>query len=486
MNSEKNKLGGVVLGSVSNNVDNQIPNVPNNVDTVLSNETQNTATLSQVAPSGENNNAVLQPNDDVLSDDNKVEQQSINQANYVIEPKSVVQPKPILQPETTSQSNVVSQSEVVSQPNTVVQPSSGEVNSNIATIAPEPEYTNIANISPQSASNFDNNIGVNPPISLEEEKKPKKKGNKVVFIFVVLILLAGVAGGTYYVLNYTSLLSKNNNIIISTKDLSINLGSTLSNDINDYATITGTSSNNCTLDMSKVDVSKEGNYKYSVSCSNITKEGNVTIVDARELVINTKKLYKTKDEQVTALEFVVNPRDDVNYEFVNEEDVNNALTGGLGTYDIKIKGTTNSGKSAEGLASLTLIEYKIKGYTSCSLEKEAITNASVNEEFKFAIIDDGNNSFGNVVYKSYIFKFNSVDEYNKEYEEYMKKNELTINEVTGEVAFNKDDLSITIKNEVNSADVQEEYGSDNLKNFATIRNYFQNTLNYKCNYEKSE
>lgn len=377
--------------------------------------------------------------------------------------------------------------------NGMSQPNQGMVNE-VPNVQPsvEPAYTNPQSINPAPMPGFENSnmIGTTPPISFEPEKKPKKKGDKILFIIIVLLALAGVGFGTYYVLNYTDLLNniQKEQVNVTTNNLEINVGDSLSTSIADYATITGTDTRNCSLNTNNVDVTKQGTYEYQVTCGETVKTGIVTVVDNTELVVNTKKVYKVKNDTLKASEFALNTDENLTYEFVDQTAVDSLLTGEYGTYIVKIKVTSQSGKTIEVDGTLVLIEYAIKGHLICTSKEQNITDSSavMTVSEKFAIVNDGKNGYGNIAYEIHTFKFSDETEYTTYLASYKNNNEITINNITGDTSFNDEELTITITNEKDNNVVINEYGLSNMEKYSSIKSYFSTTLGYTCTYKLVE
>ena len=333
---------------------------------------------------------------------------------------------------------------------------------------------------------FENNnaIGTTPPISLEPEKQPKKKTNKTWFVIIIILLLFGVGFGTYYVLNYTDLLSKAPKVVITTKDLEVSKGDTLSTNINDFAEVTGTDIKNCILNTDEVDTNKEGVYSYNITCGDMYKKGNITVLDNAQLTVSAKKIYKVKGDTVDVKEFINNPNEEYTYEFVNKSEVESNLNGEYGTYPVKIK-VTSGNKILEVNAELVVLEYKIKGYLTCESKEQVLTNSSTKKvvQEKFAIQDDGNSGFGTYAEEIYIFKFVDETEYANYLATYNNEGTLKIDNVEGNVVFNDDNLTITISNEKTNTEVISKYGENNMLNYGSIRKYFMDTLGYECTYK---
>jgi len=346
---------------------------------------------------------------------------------------------------------------------------------------------------PQTGFQPQNAIGTTPPVSLEPEKKPKKPMNKTIFVILVIVALLGVGFGTYYILNYTDLLTKKEDIVIETKNLELELGATLPSTIAEYATITGTNISNCNpVDASEVNVNAVGVYKYTITCGNVSKIGTIAIVDNSELVVQTKTVYKSKGETVTAKEFAALENDGLTYEFVSQSDVDAALASEKGTYPVKLK-VSNGTKTNEEEANLVILEYKIKGYVTCEANSQVVDeiNASKVTAEKFGIFDDESVSYAGFGYEITTFTFTDATIY-KQYEDEFKENgKVTIDGINGitEFSTNSDGASvIRIITELDNNKTLLEYGEENMKDYSSITKYFGKTatgLGYSCSFKKA-
>ena len=460
MNDTNNNLNGTVLGNVDNNSTLNSNPMPNETVETLDGGINSTIMAgSQVMESG-----VMQPNPEPLQ-----QQGQPTQSTFFTNP-------PVN--DINNVDNTVNNTVSVNPEPMIMEPA--------PQIESTPAYTNPQSINPSPMPGFENSgtIGTTPPISLEPEKQPKKKTNKTLFVIVILIVLAGVGFGTYYVLNYTDLLNHKSQITIEPKNLEHNIGETLSTNITDYATITGTDSRNCSLDIKDVDVTKEGTYLYKVTCGETIKNGNITVVDNTELVVETETVYKTKGETLEAKEFALDEDSTLTYEFINPEIIDGLINGGVATHTVKIKVTAQSGKTTEVEGTLVITEYPIKGYLTCTSNEQNITgsNAKMTVSNKFAIVNDGNNGYGNIASEIYTFKYTDETEYTNLLATYKTDNKITINNVTGKTSFDDSTLTITMINDLDNNNLVAQYGEANLKTYGTIMSYFRTTLGYKCSY----
>lgn len=479
MNNENNNQSSMVLGNVENIPSaNQVQNntIPNN--NVSNNGVQNS--------SGNINN-------DNMS----------NMAGNQVMTGNVIEPVPNPQVENLN-SNV--------SPTNIGVPSNNGINNNIGTVmdgsniplqepTPQtqtpPAYTNPETINQNQSNNFQpqGSIGMTPPVSLEPEKQPKKKTNKILFVIIIIIVLIGIGFGTYYVLNYTNLLVKKEEINIETKNIEINIGETLPENINEYATITGTNTSNCNpVDATEVDVNQEGTYEYTITCGDVSKKGKVTVIDNIEIVAETKTVYKTKGSALSASEFAMNSNDGLKYDFASQSDVDTALNNTSGTYNIGLK-ISKGVKTVDATGKLVMLEYPIRGYVTCEANSQIVSAISASKVVaeKFAILDDERkNSYAGIGYEITTFTFNDETTFKTYQNEYNDKKTITIDGVTGYTEFSTNESGqsvIKITKELDNSDVLLQYGAENMQDYSSIMKYFGKTANglgYVCTYQKAE
>lgn len=507
MNSENNN-NGTVLGSVNNGeMPNPVPTngvenlgVPENNPTPV--EPVNNMGMDSPIPTPEPLPVEPNPMDSVPVNPTPVNPIPFNEPPVgpipvnpaPVNPTPVV-PEPVV-PEPVSPLNVGEpmapepQVPPVAPPVESVTPQPTPLNANnpVPPVAPTPAYTNPQMVNPGFES--PNGIGSNPPLSFEPEKEPtpkKKANNKLIFIIIVVVVLAGVGFGTYYVLNYTNILNGGaNNVNIKTNDLEVNLGDELSTNINDYASITGTDAKNCSLNTMNVNKSSAGVYEYTITCGEMHKTGKITVVDNSELKVDLNTVYKTKGENLEAMEFA-KEGSDVKLEFVDSSEVEKYLSGNAGTYKVKLKATEDS-KSSEVEGKLIVLENELKGFLTCTSTPQDITDLSAKMTVgeRFAIVTDGtNNIFGNFAQEVHTFDFSEGDasQYDELLEKYNNGEDIELNNITGEVSFN-DNKTITITNDKSVDELNTSYGADNLKTYSSIRTYFTTNLKYECKFSK--
>lgn len=347
-----------------------------------------------------------------------------------------------------------------------------------------PNYTNPQSINPQPMPGFENpnDIGKTPPISLEPEKEPKKKMNKTLFVVIIIVVLFIVGFGVYYVLQYTDLLNHSNTqVTVQTKDLEFNLGDNLPTDISEYATITGTDTKNCSIDMLSVDTTTAGTYSYTVSCGETKSTGQITIVDNGSESYEVKTVYASIDEEIAASSFIKGDTTGLSVSFVDETIVKNYLAT-AGSYEVTLKVVDASNRESTLTGKLVVLEYKIAGYYECEkvvpTTEEGMT-ISVKERFGLFA---STFAYSGVTIEEYHFVLSSEESYADLKAEYQTKKTLTINNITSsEVVFDDTNKEITFTEYRDNDEVLNEYGSDNMKNYSSILTYFKDS-DYTCKY----
>lgn len=370
------------------------------------------------------------------------------------------------------------------------------------TSEPVNNFTNpetLGNSEPNLMPGFENSnpTGLTPPTYLDSNPTPSpvnepsklknKQSNKILFIVVIILVLIAVGGGTYYILRYTKLLNFNKNTInVTPNNLEINLGDELPNN-NEFATVTGTSIDSCTIDKSNIDLTKEGTYNFTITCGNITKSGNVTIVDNSPITVSLKEAYAVVGDTVDVIDFINEVSDDLTYEFTDENTIIDYLKE-EGEYNVPIKVSANN-KSKEVMGKLYVTEYKIKGYLICSTNPQNVANSSATMTLsnKLSIVNNtslGENAYGNLGFEVYTFTFTDESEYASYLATYNSEGKISINEINSDNAIfddNKKTITITIK--IDNTKLYNEYGESIFNKYTDMKNHFESDLGQTCIYQ---
>ncbi len=454
INPNPNNMGIENLGSIPNNTPN--PNVSPNMGMPLDNQVNNQS-------AGVNTNGTF------------FNASSLGSVDNTPNPNSNLNPTPNL---NVNNQNNFGTPEGFGQPLNNMNTN----NNNMGT----PNYTNPQNINPNPMPGFENPnaIGEMPPISFEPEKPPKKKVNKTLFVVIIIVVLFMVGFGVYYVLKYTDLLNNSNaQVTVNAKDLEFNLGDTLPTEINEYATISGTDTKNCSIDMLNVDVSKPGTYEYTVSCGETKGTGRITIKDTSTTKYETKDVYVGINEEVKPSDFIKGDTTNLTVNFVDETVVKNNLTK-AGTYELTIKVADENKKEATVKGRLVVLEHNIAGYVECSknVKNEENQKMTISLVERFGIFNTSTFDFSGITIEENHFIIDSEEIYADLKAKYQTEKKLTINKITSSnVEFDDNNKEIIFKENRDKADVINEYGNDNMKNYGTIMNYFKGN-GYTCKY----
>ena len=322
------------------------------------------------------------------------------------------------------------------------------------------------------------NIGAVPPPNIETAPKKRKPMNKTLFVVLIIVLIAAVAFGVYYFLNMGS-----NSLNVTVKNVTIGVGETLSDNITDYATISGEGSGSCTLNTRNVDPMTIGEYPFTITCGTETFNGtiNVADVDAPEISLNT--VYKQVNSTVTVDEFVASCTDpsECSTSFANENTLASYLQTAGGPYSIDIVATDGAGNSQTVTTELYVTEYPIQIFRNCESPSSAVSGYQATKTVT-DYLPMGNGAGNGVAYlgvsqRIHTYVFTNSEEYTTVVGD--KPATLTFDGVTGRASYNDDDLTIVITTDLSIDTLNSEAGGT----FPTIYNemgtYYTN-LGYTC------
>lgn len=312
-----------------------------------------------------------------------------------------------------------------------------------------------------------------PPV-FENEGNSKKEGNKKPLILILILLLIVAIGlGVYYFL----LLAKNSvPNAITTNDVKVELGSTLSQNIDDYATIKGYNKANCTLNLNNVDINKVSTYKYTVTCGKVNAEGIVIVDDSTKPEVITNDLTLLPNSSLKAEDFIEECIDasECSYEFKN--DVSN-LTKNVGNYEVEIVISDAYNNQNTVTAKLTVATNAPARYLTCKKAEETLDDISATLIDSYKIGIDSSDNFHSAIRKSE-FKFNNSSAYNNAVNNY---SELAgIHNIIGNATYNANNNSIILKANKTLEDMNKELNG-RLPNNSNILRAFLSGLGYICN-----
>lgn len=321
-------------------------------------------------------------------------------------------------------------------------------------------------------TNFDiGDIGSVPPVDPKSKKEKKKKSNAWFVILVIILILIVGALVFYYLKVSKGTLDK----AVTPKDITIEVGTELSADINDYAEFSSISSNNCILNTKEVDSSKLGTYEYRITCGTKSYSGSVYVKDTMSPLVTTKILVKKVGDTVKPEDFIEKCEETTSctYAYSNAEEVNTSLSQ-AGTYNIGIIVNDENNNSTTVEAKLVVIESDIKVYLNCVSEPitEETFNGTKTHVHKIGI--NSELAYAGIYFKNKEFIASTEEEYNNIKNNYINNNVLSINSGVGVPIFDDANLTIGIEELITA---QAEFGDT----YNAIKNYYETTMNYRCN-----
>ena len=322
-------------------------------------------------------------------------------------------------------------------------------------------------------------IGTIPPtnnVSATKNPKNKKPMNKVLFIIIIIVLIAAVAFGVYY------FLSISNKAKVTLKNVTIGVGEILSDNINDYATISGSEAGNCTLNTRNVDTSNIGEYEFSITCGEDTYTGKITVNDVTlpEIVVNA--VYKTVNSTAIIDDFVVSCTDssDCDVNFVDENVVNGYLATAGGPYSIEIKATDGAGNERAVTAPLYVTPYPIQFFRNCESGSTEVTGYQATRTITDFLPMGSNGTepvYLGVSQRFYTYVFTSEEEYRDVVGD--KPLELNFDGITGYTVYNDESLTFQIQTALSLETLNSEANGAFPTTYVGIAPYYTN-LGYTC------
>ena len=297
-------------------------------------------------------------------------------------------------------------------------------------------------------TNFDE-IGTTPDLDPKAKMPGNKKGGKLLVFLLIIILIGALGAGSYYFINIKHIFDKSS---VQLKDLVVEQGAPLSENINDYATFSNTSSSNCIQDLSKVDINVAGSYTYTIKCGDKEYSGKITVKDTTPPKAKVKANVIQLDEidNVTAESFV---------DSCYGEECSAALSQELnitnkGVFPIKLDITDSNGNSSSIYAPLVVVEGNI--HVGLIATKELASNDEYTIVEKDVVLYSDNNYLS---YTMYVFTFNNESSYTS-YLTTDESGKATISDYSGIAVFDSESNKITLVSDVANNLVQGSYSSD--------------------------
>ncbi|MEG1506346.1 MAG: hypothetical protein RR478_02485 [Bacilli bacterium] len=320
------------------------------------------------------------------------------------------------------------------------------------------------------------NIGTVPPPVTNNNKKKQKPINKVLFIILIVALIGGVAYGVYYYLS----LSKPK-VTVKTKPLVVDVDAKLSDNINDYATITGSSSANCVLNTTNVDTKIEGEYTYKVTCGKESFSGKIIVKDTVGPSVTLKDVYAQINGTIKPEDFVSTCSEkECTYSFKDKTLLETNLQK-AGTYEVDVIVADKKENKTDVKGQLFVLPEKVKLVFSCSSKEEKMTSPiatkTINDRFP---INDINNYLG---YSTRLYKYVFADETTYKTAVGEKKSTITFDNITGRAAYDDKLFTLEVTTNLTEENLNKEYGKTFPKGYAEISTYYEGTKKYTCTFE---
>lgn len=339
---------------------------------------------------------------------------------------------------------------------------------NMETLATEPLNTT----STETLTDDFSQVPVPPVFEDDKKNKSKKGGKKGLIGVLIVILILAIGFGVYY---FLSLAKESATTSITTKELKVELGSTLSNNIEDYATISGYNKNDCKLNLNNVNINKVSTYKFTVTCGKENVEGTIIVDDTTKPEVLTNDLVLLPNATLKAEDFISKCFDASKCSYSFQTDVTN-LTSTLGEHEVEILVSDEYNNQNVVKAKLTISREAPVRYLKCSKKEEQLQemNAMFSDSYRIGIDDKDN--FYNAV-RSSEFTFDTLSDYNKAVNDY--KGETGIYNIIGNANFYESNKLIVVKSNKTLEDMNKELNGRLPNNSNVLRAYLSG-LGYIC------
>lgn len=317
---------------------------------------------------------------------------------------------------------------------------------------------------PTPTMNMNNNVP-------EPTEKKKGKTNKLIFVIIIVLLIAAVGVGVYIFLNMSNDTPVTPTVTL--KPVTIEAGSEVSQNIEDYAEFNGIDSSTCTLDTSNITDTTIINNEYSfiITCGEVTYEGSATIVDTTAPQVTLRDVTVQVNNEVGPEDFIVTCDDATkcSYEFVDAEQVNTYIATPA-DYHVEITVRDEAGNEVIVEGTLIVSQEEVPDvYMSCSMNDENIKLGIVAGEFNGSVV------------REYSFTLNETD-----YNAFKEANEdsvsVTYNNVTGVPSFDDENLTVTLSTNLTMEEYEQEAGAV-PDTYGEALTYFSSS-GYSCRLEQ--
>lgn len=254
-------------------------------------------------------------------------------------------------------------------------------------------------------TNFDE-IGTTPELDPKAKMPGNKKAGKSLMFALIILAIVALGAGSYYLINVKHIFDKSS---VKIKDLTVEQGVPLSENINDYATFSNTSSSNCVQDLSKVDINTAGTYVYTIKCGDKEYTGKITVDDsiAPHAKLKTNIVQLADVANLTAESFVESCYGEECNSLISENQDLNFTTKGV--YPVKLEVKDQSANTSDVVAPLIVIEGEL--HYGLIATKEITSNDEYSLVEKDIILYSDN---GFLSYTMYEFAFSNVEMFNSQ------------------------------------------------------------------------
>lgn len=311
-----------------------------------------------------------------------------------------------------------------------------------------------------------------PPVFEDSSKKKEHDGKRSIIIILIIILIGAIGVGVYYFLTLAKGSATN---FITTKEIKVELGSALSKNIEDYATISGYDKNACILNLNEVNVNKVSTYKYRIICGKENVEGTIIVDDSTKPEAITNDLVLLPNATIKAEDFIEKCLDASKCTYKFKTDVS-TITSSLGEHEIEIIISDEYNNQNTVKAKLTIANQAPVKYLKCSKPEETAEDiqAKIIDSYKIGI--DARDNFYNAT-RSTEFYFHTISNYKEIVNNY--KAEIGIKNRIGAATFNEGNKLITIKENKTLEDMNKDLNGRLPNNTNVLRAYLSG-LGYIC------
>lgn len=320
-----------------------------------------------------------------------------------------------------------------------------------------------------------------PPVFDDGKKKKKEKkernpkdSKKTIIVLLLIVLIAAIGFGVYYFLTMAKASANQASIVL--KDVKIELGEGMSSNIEDYATITGYDKENCSIDLSNVDVKKVSTYKYKVTCGKASGEGTIIVDDTMAPKVSVQDVILLPNATLNAEDFIEKCTDASSCSYKFAEDYT-GLTEKIGEYEVQIIASDNFNNETKINAKLTISRTAPVKYLTCTAKEETLEEIPATLVHSYRIGVDAKDNFYNAVRTS-LFTYNTLEDYNSAIRSYDAS--VGIQGIIGTEVLNEAEKSIAIRTNKTLKEMNQDVNGNLPENASILRAYLSG-IGYTCN-----